>query len=240
MLETAKRRLTPKANASARLKALAAAARRTEPEPADTTEWIDETRPPPAVARPRAPEIWRRWPVLAGATAVASVCVVVGLSVSRPEREVPPPLPAAAVMTTENASTRIVVSVVGKVPRPGLVTLAEGARVADAVQAAGGASEVDSIALNMARRLADGEQVYVGIPPPPEAAPAPAKPAKVDLNTATEAQLDDLPGVGEVTAQRIIEWRTQRGRFASVEQLRQVDGIGESRFARLKDLVTVH
>ncbi len=101
-------------------------------------------------------------------------------------------------------------------------------------------SEVDALTLNMARRLADGEQIYVGIPPPPEAAPAPQpKPAKLDLNTATTAQLDDLPGVGAVTAQRILDWRTERGPFTAVEQLRQIDGIGESRYSKLKDLVTV-
>ncbi|MET0134896.1 MAG: ComEA family DNA-binding protein [Kibdelosporangium sp.] len=237
MFDAAKRSLFPKTDASVRLKALAAAARRAEPTPAaDATEWIDETRPPPVAPRP----LMRRWPVLACAMAVAVVCAVVGLSVARPDREVPPPLPAASVMTSEHATTKIVVSVVGKVPHPGLITLTEGARVADAVLAAGGASEVDSLALNMARRLADGEQLHVGVAPPPEAAPPQAKPARVNLNTATESQLDELPGVGEVTAQRIIEWRAQRGRFASVEQLRQVDGIGESKFTRLKDLVTVH
>jgi competence protein ComEA len=133
-----------------------------------------------------------------------------------------------------------VVSVVGRVSKPGLITLPEGARLADAIQAAGGASEADSLTLNMARRLADGEQIHVGVPSPPEAAQPLAKPAKVDLNSAQLSQLDTLPGVGEVTAQRIIDWRTQRGRFTSVEQLRQVDGIGESRFARLKELVTVN
>ncbi len=99
---------------------------------------------------------------------------------------------------------------------------------------------MDALTLNMARRLADGEQIYVGIPPPPEAAPAPqSKPAKLDLNTATTAQLDDLPGVGAVTAQRILDFRAERGPFTAVEQLRQIDGIGESRYSKLKDLVTV-
>jgi competence protein ComEA len=67
----------------------------------------------------------------------------------------------------------------------------------------------------------------------------PAKPAKLDLNTATAAQLDELPGVGAVTAQRILDYRTGRGHFTAVEQLRQVDGIGESRYTKLKELVTV-
>ncbi len=99
---------------------------------------------------------------------------------------------------------------------------------------------MDALALNMARRLTDGEQIYVGIPPPPEAAPTPqSKPAKIDLNTATATQLDSLPGVGTVTAQRIIDWRTERGPFTAVDQLRNIDGIGETRYSKLKDLVTV-
>jgi competence protein ComEA len=177
---------------------------------------------------------------VATAVVVVAAITVVGLVAARPEKEMPPPLPAAAVASSSaSASSSIVVSVVGKVPRPGLVTLPEGARVADAVRAAGGASEVDLLALNVARRLADGEQVYVGIPPQADAGPMPAKPAKLDLNTATAAQLDELPGVGAVTAQRILDYRTGRGHFTAVEQLRQVDGIGESRYTKLKELVTV-
>ncbi|TCO50796.1 comEA protein [Actinocrispum wychmicini] len=110
--------------------------------------------------------------------------------------------------------------------------------MADAVRAAGGASDVDTVPLNMARRLADGEQVYVGIPAAPDVVTPQPRPGKVDLNAANVSQLDDLPGVGAVTAQRIVEWRTRHGRFATVEQLRQVDGIGDSKFTRLKDLVT--
>jgi competence protein ComEA len=144
-------------------------------------------------------------------------------------------------------SGQIVVSVVGKVARPGLVSLPEGSRVADAVQAAGGAEPGTDVAgLNLARRLSDGEQIAVGVPAavPPAApgsadAPASAPTDKVDLNTATVAQLDTLPGVGPVTAQRIVEWRTQHGRFTRVDQLREVDGIGDSRFDRLKGLVRV-
>jgi competence protein ComEA len=134
-----------------------------------------------------------------------------------------------------------VVSVVGRVVRPGLVTLPDGARVADALQAAGGpAPGVDVSGLNIARRLTDGEQIYVGVPAPPEALPGPASggtPEKVDLNTASVAQLDTLPGVGAVTAQRIVDWRSQHGRFTKVEQLREIDGIGPAKYGQLKDLV---
>ncbi|GAB3875621.1 ComEA family DNA-binding protein [Kibdelosporangium lantanae] len=211
----------------------------TSTEPTEE-EWTD--RPTP-VARSRLPG--RRVSIVVGLVAVVAACAVAGLLLSRPEKEALPVLPTAATTTHERApttaSTVIVISIVGRVPTPGLVTLTEGARVADAVRVAGGASETDSLGLNMARRLSDGEQLYVGISAPPEVAAVESstKPAKVNLNTATMSQLDELPGVGEVTAKRIIDWRTEHGRFTAVTQLRQIDGIGDSRFARLKDLVTV-
>jgi competence protein ComEA len=180
---------------------------------------------------------------------VLVLTVLIGASVALTSRgvehEPPPVLPvAAASVTTSTAEKSIVVSVVGQVARPGLVTLSEGARVADALQEAGGpVPGVDISALNIARRLADGEQIYVGIPPPPGAEPAPAAagapavPDKVDLNSATLAELDTLPGVGPVTAQRIVDWRTEHGRFEGVDQLREIDGIGPSKFAKLQDRV---
>ena len=152
----------------------------------------------------------------------------------------------------------LVVSVSGRVARPGLVRLAPGSRVGDAVDAAGGATpDADLTGFNLAARVTDGEQVVVGVPtpvtPPAGAAAGGAAPGsgggsggaggapggRVDLNTATLEQLDQLPGVGPVTAQRILEWRTQNGRFAAVEQLQEVSGIGDARFATLRDLVSV-
>jgi len=161
----------------------------------------------------------------------------------------------------------VVVSVVGLVHTPGLVTLAPGARIADAVQAAGGAMDgADTIGLNMARPVGDGEQIVVGIAPisgqpavlgssvgsgsapasgsPPGAGPAPGstKPkggAVVDLNAATVEQLDALPGVGPVTAAAIVAWRQTHGRFTSVDQLADVDGIGPARLDKLRPLVRV-
>ena len=137
----------------------------------------------------------------------------------------------------------MVVAVAGKVARPGLVRLPAGSRVDDAVRAAGGVVPgTDPGLLNLARKLVDGEQVLVGVDPPPGAAPA-AGPAAtggpVDLNTATVADLDALPGIGPVLAQRIVDWRTEHGRFASVEQLREVTGIGESKYADLAAEVAV-
>jgi competence protein ComEA len=182
---------------------------------------------------------------LVGALVLAVlVAIAMAMSSGGVEHETPPPVLPMAAASSSAAEESIVVSVVGRVARPGLVTLPEGARVADALRASGGpAPDADLGALNLARRLADGEQIYVGIPTPPGAEPAPAAPGtpgvadKVDLNTATLATLDTLPGVGPVTAQRILDWRAEHGRFDSVEQLREIDGIGPSRFTRLKDLV---
>jgi competence protein ComEA len=169
------------------------------------------------------------------------------------------PTPSAA------ASERpVVVSVVGLVGKPGLVTLDPGARIADALTAAGGPLDgADLLELNMARRLADGEQIVVGIAPapgepasmgssvstgqspppssqaasPPGEAATPAGP--VDLNSATQEQLDTLPGIGPVTAAAIIAWRDANGRFSSVDQLADVDGIGPARLDKLRDRVHV-
>lgn len=87
--------------------------------------------------------------------------------------------------------------------------------------------------------MADGEQLAVGIPAPAVAADAPAGGGKVDLNAATADQLDTLPGVGEVMAKRIVQWRTDHGGFSKVEQLRDIDGIGESKYRKLREQVTV-
>jgi competence protein ComEA len=146
----------------------------------------------------------------------------------------------------------VVISVSGKVARPGLIEVPPGARVADAVQAAGGALPgTDLSALNLARKVADGEQIAVGVPAAAgptatgptaaagDATAAPAAGGKIDLNAATVQQLDGLPGVGPVMAQRILDWRTRNGRFSRVEQLRDVEGIGDRRFAQLRELVTV-
>ncbi|MFB9359341.1 ComEA family DNA-binding protein [Actinoplanes nipponensis] len=143
----------------------------------------------------------------------------------------------------------VVVAVGGKVRKPGLVELPPGARVADALRAAGGAGPgVDVAPLNLARKVTDGELIMVGVTPPPGAAPtaaagaaAPGQPGAglVNLNTATLAELDTLPGVGPVLAQRILDARDAQGGFKAVSDLRNVSGIGASRYEQLKDLVTV-
>ncbi|WP_033261175.1 ComEA family DNA-binding protein [Amycolatopsis vancoresmycina] len=185
----------------------------------------------------------RRW-ALAGVLAAVVVIVLgaVALAGGSPPPEPPPALPSAkpAAEARSAPPAGLVVSVIGRVRSPGLITVPQGARVADVLRAAGGPEPgADLGPLNLARKVADGEQLAVGVPPPAAAPGAPSGPGKVDLNTATPDQLDTLPGVGEVTAKRIVQWRTDHGGFAKVEQLRDVDGIGESKFERLREQVTV-
>jgi competence protein ComEA len=134
----------------------------------------------------------------------------------------------------------VLVHVLGAVAAPGLYRLPPGARVVDAVTAAGGlAADADPGALNLARRLADGEQLRVLAAweaPPPVASGQPAGP--VDLNAATAEQLDTLPRIGPAIAARIVEWRTQHGPFASVDDLLDIGGIGTTTVEGLRGLVT--
>jgi competence protein ComEA len=160
-----------------------------------------------------------------------------------------------------SAPARIEVDVVGAVVAPGVVELPAGARVKDAVDAAGGALPgTDLTALNLAARLADGAQVFVGVAPPSGAAAVAAggvvggtsgtgvgaggdgasgAPPTLDLNTASVAELEALPGIGPVLAQNIVQWRSAHGRFTAVGQLQQVSGIGPSKFAELAPRVRV-
>ncbi|MCW2143388.1 competence protein ComEA [Actinoplanes cyaneus] len=161
----------------------------------------------------------------------------------------PAPAAPAAPATAGASPAEVVVAVGGKVRRPGLVRLAPGARVADALTAAGGAEPgVDVSTLNLARKVTDGELIMVGVAVPPgvTTAPAPAGTGAagaggglINLNTATLADLDKLPGVGPVLAQRILDARDAQGGFRAVTDLRKVDGIGDARYEQLKDLVTV-
>jgi competence protein ComEA len=138
------------------------------------------------------------------------------------------------------------VHVTGRVRTPGVYTLPTGARVTDALKAAGGLRVgANPGILNLARRLMDGEQLAVGTKPaslPPGAiTTSPLDPATtvIDLNTATTAQLEQLPGVGEVLATRIAAYRDTRGGFRSIDQLKEVSGIGDRKFADLKDKVRI-
>lgn len=221
-------------------------------------------------------------PGRAGAIALAVIAAIAVLvTVFTLVRDRPAPVASAKLPPVEmvSSATRspsaspsagpappVVVSVVGLVHSPGLVTLAPGARIADALNAAGGPVDgADTIGLNMARQVGDGEQIVVGVAPPkgqpaalgssvnpgsaaPAAPAAPGKPARptsakpgevIDLNTATVQQLDTLPGIGPVTAAAIVAWREANGKFNSVDQLAEVDGIGPARLEKLRTLVRV-
>ncbi|MFI6348976.1 helix-hairpin-helix domain-containing protein [Streptomyces sp. NPDC050560] len=164
-----------------------------------------------------------------------------------PREPAPTAAPSAGPAAGQSA---VVVDVSGKVREPGLRKLPPGSRVDDALRAAGGVRPgTSTTGLNRARFLVDGEQLVVGAELPAAGPPAPgtgalpgaaagAVPgAPLALNTATADQLDTLPGVGPVLAQHIIDYRTQHGGYRSVDELREVDGIGQSRFDDLHDLV---
>ncbi|QBJ95035.1 ComEA family DNA-binding protein [Rhodococcus sp. ABRD24] len=210
---------------------------------------------------------------------VAAGIAAVSVWRDRPTAQAVPPLPAVEVGGPESAvsvvpsvpappsaqsvppapDAQVVVSVVGLVNQAGLVRLQPGARIADALAAAGGPKPgADLLGLNMAERVGDGDQILVGVAPP-EGSPgtvgsarvgagAPGQSAgvgsgtpvgKVNLNTATETELDALPGVGPVTAKAIVAWRQTHGRFTDIEQLGEVDGIGPARMAKLRELVAL-
>ena len=238
--------------------------------------WVPDGRPPRGWAWLAAA---RADPGRAGGVAlVAIAALAVLVTVFTLVRTNPPAVASAKLPPVEMTSTaaagpsspgpgtpsrdapepQVVVSVVGLVHQPGLVTLAPSARVADAVTAAGGTlSGADTLGLNMARHVADGEQIVVGITMPAGQAPAlgssagpraagpsptgggPKPVGPVDLNTATVEQLDALPGVGPVTAASIVAWRQANGKFTDIDQLGEVDGIGPARLEKLRPLVRI-
>jgi competence protein ComEA len=194
---------------------------------------------------------------LIGGAAAVGVTAVVGWRLLAPPS--PPPdmqLPFAdpAVLAAETApadaappgpESDVVVHVVGAVTQAGVEHLPPGSRVVDALDAAGGtAPDADLARLNLAQVLDDGQQVYVArvgeAPPTPAPSPSSAAgpPARIDLNTASAAELDELPGVGPATAEAIIAAREEH-RFGSVDDLLDVRGIGEAKLAELRDRVTV-
>ncbi|MFD6983139.1 helix-hairpin-helix domain-containing protein, partial [Streptomyces sp. NPDC059956] len=215
--------------------------------PAGATRWL--------AVRERLP-LWLQTRCGVEPRTVAAVSVVlvvaVGFAAQQYRAARPRPVTAPAVVApaadAQPAPTAaragpgagpILVDVSGKVRDPGVRKLPPGSRVDDALAAAGGVRPgTDTTGLNRARVLMDGEQVLVGAPaPPPPTGRGGAASGPLSLGTATAEQLDGLPGVGPVLAQHIVDFRTVRGGFRSVEELRQVNGIGERRFADLRELV---
>jgi competence protein ComEA len=178
----------------------------------------------------------------------------------RPAASEPPPAAAILVYTPTPAPTEtpvptatpppLIVYVSGAVAQPGVYTLPPDARVADALSAAGGATaEADLAQINLARRIHDEEQIHIprqGDPTLPAPAPTPApavasaggSPGKVNINTASAAELDTLPGIGPGYAERIIAYREANGPFQHIEDIQNVPGIGPATFARIKGLIT--
>jgi competence protein ComEA len=172
---------------------------------------------------------------------------------SEPTSATSPPPPSSTV--PKGAPARIAVHVAGAVTTPGVVELDQGARVVDALEAVGGAhTDADLDRLNLAAKVTDGERVFV--PKVGQADPglvaggtsggsagsasgAATPGGKLDLNTATQAQLEELPGIGPTYAQAIIAERDRRGGFTSVNELRSVRGIGDKRFSEIAPLVAV-
>jgi competence protein ComEA len=185
-------------------------------------------------------------------TAIVGVCIalavlaLVGQRLAQAGAASEPEPVAAELEPVSHAPARpiLVVHVVGEVRRPGLYRLREGARIADAVRRAGGAAPgADLAAVNLAAPLVDGIQILV----PSRTAPgSPADPSSgeggvtgtVSLSSATVEELDELPGVGPITAQKIVDYRAEHGPFASVDDLDAVPGIGPTRIEQLRDLVT--
>lgn len=203
----------------------------------------------------------------AGPLAVVAVLVAVGLAATAwwvVRADTTPVAPVAPLPASDLASPvapgddlspavggTVTVDVAGKVRRPGIAVLDAGARVVDALRAAGGArAGVDLMDLNLARVLVDGEQIVVGVAAPAAglpsglpsaAATAPGAPTGtlVDLNTADSVALESLPEVGPVTAQAIIAWRDENGGFTAVSELLEVNGIGDATLAAMAPFVTV-
>jgi competence protein ComEA len=175
--------------------------------------------------------------------AVASPSEVVTVST-------PTPTEGSATPTTSKPVSKIVVHVLGAVRHPGLIRLPDSSRVQDAIDAAGGfTNSADPGELNLAQLLGDGQQVVIGTRTDPagEVRDQPgsgrgsgaAATGALDLNHASQPQLEELPGVGPVTAQAILAWRQQHGRFSRIEELQEVDGIGPKTYAEIAPHVRV-
>lgn len=232
-------------------------ARRAIGPPPDAEPVEEEPVPEPA-PRPRSglppPAEWGRavWEfsrahLVAVGIVLLTGCLWAGYNVLQ-ARSTPVVVPTPSIVASPSPTptptpARILVHVLGAVHRPGVVSLPEASRVQDAIAAAGGlTADADPAELNLAAVLADGTQLVIGRQGDPRgevrsAGGGTEGGSVVSLNTATQAELETLPGVGPVTAGRIIAWRQTHGRFTRVEELQEVDGIGPATYARLVDHV---
>lgn len=206
----------------------------------------------PGQQRPEPPPTRATWRIDGRARRALGAILAAALALAawswwngRPLEAVPAslPLPASSAASSPALSGasvgqvvgQVVVHVTGAVRSPGVVTLPAGSRVSDAIEAAGGATKPRALgSVNLARILVDGEQVVVGT----AQAQGGSAPGLLSLGSADAAALEELPGIGPVLAQRIVDWRTQHGPFASVDALGDVPGIGPSLLAQLRPLVT--
>ncbi|CAB0780546.1 ComEA family DNA-binding protein [Corynebacterium diphtheriae] len=178
--------------------------------------------------RQRRLELSRTHSVIGAGVIVAVIAIIFLL---QPAPPAPAPAPVAAA---ETSTPEVVVSVVGEVHTPGLYTFAPGARVADALQAAGPVDPAHIRGLNQAEKLVDSSQIVVGGP----SEPVPAADGRVRLNSATVAELEQLDGIGAKTAAAIVSYRDSHGGFRSLEELQKVKGIGPAKYQAIaQDLV---
>jgi competence protein ComEA len=210
--------------------------------------------------------LWSGWSLLRARPVALATPPTVVVSTGQPPataRPAPGATPAVVASPSPSGTTagRVVVHVLGAVRRPGLVRLSGQARVQDAIDAAGGLTRrADPAELNLAQLLQDGQQVVVGTASRPDGevrdgsgsggggtagsrssprGPGPSVGGVLDLNEADATQLEELPGVGPVTAGAIVAWRTEHGRFGTIEELQEVDGIGPKTYARIAPHVRV-
>lgn len=216
--------------------------------------WLMSSRPAPVPVAARVPQV-------PGSAVLGSADAPSGSASGSLRASAAPRAGGSGSAPSLSATGVVVVDVAGKVQRPGLYRLPTGSRIDDAIRAAGGARHgVDLSSLNLAAPLADGQQILVGVPGAGVQGPgaggaggtgtgasggsagsggSASVTAPVNLNKASLEQLDSLPGIGPALAQRILDWRGQHGRFTRVDQLNDVSGIGDVKFAELKSLVTV-